>query len=102
MSTSQIIINQKRYLLRETQPDLGRQTRRFAEVDQVFQRECERDRFREVDGYVLFGLVDVGVLSEGHRSAADVSLARELDAFFGGFDNDCGWTLVGGCKRLYR
>lgn len=101
MPTSQVIVHKKGHFLRETQADFTREASCFGEVDEVFQGESEGDGFGEVDGYALFWLFHIGVLAEGYGAAADVTLAGEFDAIFGGFDYDCrlvswyDWELKG-------
>jgi hypothetical protein len=58
----------------------------LAEVDEVLQREGEGDGLAEVNGNVLAGLFDVGVLSQLDGAGADVTLAAELDTLLCALD----------------
>lgn len=88
MATSKVVLNQQRHLLRQTESDLGRKVRGFAEVDKVLEGESKGNGFGEGEGDVLLGLLDIGMLADGHRAATDITLARELDAFFRSLDDN--------------
>jgi hypothetical protein len=60
-ASSELILNQQRNLIGEAELDRLGQTSSFAEVDKVFQGECERDGFGEFDIDVELGLVYIGV-----------------------------------------
>lgn len=75
MATSEIILNQQRNLLRQTQLDLGRQVGGLAEVDEILEGEGKSDGFGERKRHVLVGLVDVGMLTDGDRAVTDIALA---------------------------
>lgn len=89
MAASQTILNKQGNLLRQTERHRGRQICSLAEVDEIFQGEGESDGLGESNGDVLFGLFNVGVLADGDRAAANITLAGELDAFLGSFNDDC-------------
>lgn len=88
MATTQPILNKQRYLLRQTQRHRGGQISRLAEVDEVFQGEGKGNGLGEGNRDILLGLFDVGVLTDGHRAAANVTLAGELNAFLGSLNDD--------------
>ena len=88
VTASQTILDKQRNLLGQTQGHRARQIRSLAEVYEVFEGEGKSDGFGERDRDVLVGLFDVGVLTDGHGAAANVSLAGELDAFLGSLDDD--------------
>lgn len=67
---------------------MRRETRSFAEVDEVFEGEGQRDGLGEVNLDVLRGLVDVGVAAQGDGAVADVAAAGELDAVLRSVDRD--------------
>ena len=88
----QSVLHQQRDLIAQAEPDLRAQAAGLAEVDQVFERECEPDRFAEVDLDVLALVFNVGVWSQRNRAVADVSAALERDAVFRALD--CDWMAV--------
>lgn len=88
MTASQSVFDKQGHLLRKIERHLVGQICSLAEVDEVFQGEGERNWFREGNGNVLLGLFNVGVLTDGHCAAANVTLAGELDAFLGSLDDD--------------
>lgn len=89
MTASQAILNEQGDFLRQTERHRGRQICSLAEVDEIFQGEGESDGFGESNRDVLLGLFDVGVLANVDGAAADITLAGELDAFLGSFNDDC-------------
>lgn len=88
VAAAQTVLNQEGHLLRQVQGYGGGQVGGLAEVDKVLKREGQGDRFRQRDGSVLLGLVDVGVLADGDRAVTNVTLARELDTLLRGLNND--------------
>lgn len=74
--------------MRQTQGHRGGQISRLAEIDEIFQGESEGNGLGEGDRDILLGLFDVGVLTDGHGAAANVTLAGELDAFLGSLNDD--------------
>lgn len=88
MTTSETVLDKQRNLLGQTQGHRARQICSLAEVDKVFEGESKSDGFGERNRDVLLGLFDIGVLTDGHGAAANVTLAGELDAFLGSLDDD--------------
>lgn len=88
MATSKVVLNKQRHFLRQAEPDLGRKVGGFAEVDKVLKGEGKGNGFREGEGNILVGLLDIGMLTNSHGTGADITLARELDSFFRGLDNN--------------
>ena len=66
VTASKSVFNHQGHLLRKTESHLARQICSLAEVDKVFQGEGEGNGFGEVNGNVLLGLFNVGVLTDGH------------------------------------
>lgn len=85
----QAILDEQGHLITQAKLHGRGQTRGFAEVDEVFEGECEGNGFGESDVDVEIGLVNVGVGAEGYCAGADVAVAGELDAFFCAFDGHC-------------
>lgn len=88
VAAAQTVLNQEGHLLRQVQGYRGGQVGGLAEVDKVLKREGQSNRFRQRNGSVLLGLVDVGVLADGNGAVTNVTLARELDTLLGGLNND--------------
>ena len=88
VTATKTVLHEQRHLLRQAERHRAGQVGSLAEVDQVLEGEGEGDGFAEGNGDVLVGLVDVGVLADGHGAAADVTLAGELDALLGGLDDN--------------
>lgn len=88
MAASKVVLNKQGHFLRQAEPDLGRKVGGFAEVDKVLEGEGKGNGFREGEGNVLVGLLDVGMLTNSHGAAADITLARELDSFFRSLNNN--------------
>ena len=78
----QLVLDKKRYLVREGQFDTFAQSARLAEVDQILKREGQRNRLGKMYLHVLFRVLDVGRGSKLHGSRADVALAAKFDAVF--------------------
>ena len=66
MTASKSVFDHQGHLLRKTESHMARQICSLAEVDKVFQGEGEGNGFGEVNGNVLLGLFNVGVLTDGH------------------------------------
>ena len=66
VTASKSVFDHQGHLLRKTESHMARQICSLAEVDKVFQGEGEGNRFGEVNGNVLLGLFNVGVLTDGH------------------------------------
>jgi hypothetical protein len=60
----QTVLHQEGNLVGEAQLDLVGQTAGLAEVDQVLERESERDGLGEVNLNVVLGVFDVGVAAQ--------------------------------------
>lgn len=88
MTASETILDKQRNLLGQTQGHRVRQICSLAEVDEIFEGESKSDGFGECDRDVLLRLFDVGVLTDGHGTGANVTLAGELDAFLSSLDDD--------------
>lgn len=73
MPASKAILDKKRNLLGERQAHRAGEVGRLAEVDEVFERECEGDGFAENNRDVLVGLVDACVLADVDGAVADVA-----------------------------
>jgi hypothetical protein len=82
----QTIFDQQRDLVGQAKLDLIGQTAGFAEIDKVFERECEGDGLCQVDIDVVFGLINIGVAAQVDHTRADITLALELDAVFRALD----------------
>lgn len=89
-ASSETILNLQRNFLRKTKLYLARQSSGLTEVDEILEREGESDGLGELDRHVFAGILDVGVLADGHRTVTNVSLAGEFDALFCSLDDDCG------------
>jgi hypothetical protein len=88
VTTAKRILNQERNLLGQVQPYGAGQVGGLAEVDEVLEGEGQGDGLGEVNGNVLLGLLDVGVLADGNGAVTDVTRAGELDTFLAGLDDD--------------
>jgi hypothetical protein len=75
VTTAQGILDPQGHLLGEAQVDLVRQAGSFAEVDEVFEREGKSHGFRQLYRDILFGFLDICVLADSHRAAANIALA---------------------------
>jgi hypothetical protein len=84
-----LILDEERYLVAETQLDRVAQTACLAEVHEVLQREGQGNRLRKVDLDVLLRLVNIGVLPKSDGAISDVARAGELDAILCAFNRDC-------------
>ena len=73
MTASKVILDKQRHLLRQTELNLRGQIRGLAEVDKVLEGESKGNGFRKGEGNVLVGLLDIGVLTDGHRAAANIT-----------------------------
>ena len=71
----ELILNQQRHFLRQTQPHFGRQTACFAKVDEILEGEGKRHWLGEINGDIVVRLLDVGVLSQRDCTASDIALA---------------------------
>lgn len=76
----ELVRDEQRHLVRQANRDLVGETRSLAEVDEIFEGECQRDGLAELDLNVLFVVFYIGVLSQGDGAVADVAAAGELDA----------------------
>lgn len=83
------VLNKQGHLAGQAELDAVGQAAGLAEVDEVLQREGEGDGLAEVDGDVLAGLFDVGVLSQLDGAGADVTLAAELDTLLCALNRYC-------------
>jgi hypothetical protein len=83
------VLDQERHLVGQADLDPGREIGGLAEVDQVFEREGQRDGLAQfnVDTQIL--LIDVGVGSQRDSAVADVAAAAELDTVLASVDCDC-------------
>lgn len=88
MTTTEAVLNQQWHLLRQVQHYRVGQIGGLAEVGEVLEGEGQSDGFREGDGDVLVGLLDVGVLADGDGTVANVTRAGELDTFLACLDNN--------------
>jgi hypothetical protein len=82
------ILNQQRHLLGQVQFYRRGQVGGLAEVDKVLEGEGQGNGLREVNGNVLVGLVDIGVLADGNGAVTNVAGAGELDTLLAGLDDD--------------
>jgi hypothetical protein len=60
----ELVLNQQRDFLRQTQSHLGRQTACFAEVDEILEGKGKRHWLGEVDRHIVVRLLNIGVLSQ--------------------------------------
>jgi hypothetical protein len=88
MAASETVLDEQGHLLGEGEADGAGEVGSLAEVDEIFEGECEGDGFAEDNGDILLGLVDAGMLADCDGAAANVTLAGEFDAFFCCFDDD--------------
>lgn len=63
-ATREVVLNQERHLAGEADLDLARQSSSLAEVDQVFEREGQRNGLRQLNVDIQIRLVNVGVASQ--------------------------------------
>lgn len=63
-ATGEVVLNQERHLAGEADLDLARQGSSLAEVDQVLERESQRNGLRQLNVDIQIGLVNVGVASQ--------------------------------------
>lgn len=61
MAASQAVLDEQRHLLGQTDLHLVGQICSLAEVHEILEREGEGDGFRERNGNVPFGLLNIGV-----------------------------------------
>lgn len=87
-ATCQAIFHLQRHFLRKGEPDLTRQSSGLAEVDEVLEGEGKSDGLGELDRHVFAGVLDVGVLADGHGAVSNITLAGEFDAFLCGFEDN--------------
>lgn len=83
------IFNLQRDFLGKAELDLAGQGSGLAEIDKVLEGEGQSDRLSELNRHVFGGVLDVGVLANGHGAVTNVSLAGEFDSFLCGLNNDC-------------
>lgn len=76
----ELVRDEQWYLVGQADRDLARETRGLAEVDEVFEGEGQRHGLGELDLDILLLILDVGVLSQGDGTIADVAAAAELDS----------------------
>ena len=84
----------QRHLLRQAQLHLTSKATSLAEVDEVLEGEGKGNGLAEGDVDIIVWLLSVGVRTNGDAATANVALAREADAIFGGFDTDCAKCSV--------
>ena len=84
----QSVLDEQRDLVAQAQSHLRAQAAGLAEVDQVLEREGERDRFAEVYLDILCLVFHVGVRAQSDRAVSDVSAAFERDAVLRALDRD--------------
>ena len=90
MTTSQTVLNKKGNLLGQAEGHRAGESGGLAEVDEVLEGESKGNGFGKSNGNVLVGLIDVGVLTDGDGSTANVTLAGELHTFLGSLNDN--WT----------
>lgn len=66
VTASKSVFDHQGHLLRKTESNMARQICSLAEVDEVFQGEGEGNGLGEVNGNVLIGVLNIGVLTDGH------------------------------------
>lgn len=84
----QVVLDKQRHLARQANLDLAGQTSSLAKVDEVLERESQRDGLRQLNVDVEVRLLDVGVAAQRDGAVANVTVARELDAVLGSLDAD--------------
>lgn len=94
------VLDQQGHLVRQANLDRVGQPRSLAEVDEVLEREGQRNGLAELDLNGLLRLLDVGMLAERDRAVANVALGRELDAVLGRLDCNCAQCLLV-CQRNF-
>jgi hypothetical protein len=98
----QAILDQKRDLVREAQFDLAGQTTRFAEVDQVLQREGEGYGLGQVNLDVEVRLLNIRMTPQLDGARTDVTRALEADALLCAFDCDLKPSLAGLHRHIHK
>jgi hypothetical protein len=88
-ASSQSIFNQQRNLVGQAELDRLGETGSLAEVDKVFERECQGDGFGEFDFDVEVWLLDVVVASQSDCTVANVTVAGEFNTILGCFNRYC-------------
>lgn len=88
VAASEAVLDTKGHFLRQAQVNLGGQSGSLAKIDQVLEGKGQSNRLAKLDGNILLGLIDVGVLADSNRTVANVALTRELDAFLCGLNDD--------------
>jgi hypothetical protein len=86
---SKAVLDEQRDLVAEAELHLTAETRGFAEVDEVLEREGQGDGLGKTDLDVLLGVLDVGVLAQGDGAVANVTSAGKLYALLCALDGDC-------------
>jgi hypothetical protein len=89
-AASESVLDQQRDLVGEAELDRLGEAGGFAEVDEIFQREGQGDRFGEFDFDIELWLFDIVVASQSNSTISNITIAGELHTVFGGFDRDCG------------
>ena len=100
-----VVLDQKRHLVRQADLDRARQRARLAKVDQVLEREREGHGLAKLDLDILRGLIDIGVLTKRDAAVTDIALAAELDAVLARLDVDAlahGHEVSGDALELGR
>ena len=85
-ASGQSVLNQQRDLIGKAELNRFGESSGFAEIDEVFEGECQGDGFGELDFDVEFRLFNIVVASKCNRSVTDITSARELDTVLGCFD----------------
>lgn len=83
------VLDEERHLVREAQLDLIGHAACLAEVDKVFQRECEGHGLGQIDLNVVLWLLHIGVASQLNRAGANVARALEAHAVFCTLNRNC-------------
>ena len=83
------VFYEKWHFIAQAEPDLITETAGLAEVDKVFERESERNRFAEIDLHILCLVIDIGMRAKRNRARTDVSGAVKLHTFFCAFYGNC-------------
>ncbi len=88
-ASSQSVLHQQRDLVGKAKLDRFGKPRSLAEVDKVFQREGQGDRFGKLDLNVHLWFLDVAMASQSDGTVSNITRAGELDTVLGCFDGDC-------------
>lgn len=74
-----MVFNQEWNFVGQAKLDRLGETGSLAEVDEIFEGECQRDGFGEFDFDIHLWLLDVAVWSQSDCTVTDITSTGELD-----------------------